>query len=528
MTATTLVLGLLVAVVALTTLANRIRIPYPIVLVFGGLLLAAFPSLPKIRLEPDLVLLVFLPPLVYAAAWQSSPRELRANLRPILLLAVGLVLTTTIVVAKLSYLAVAELALPAAFVLGAIVSPTDTVAAEAVIRRLHVPGRIATVLGGESLINDATGLVAYAFAVEAARHGSFAPLDAVLEFVKVSIGGGAIGLIVGVAVTWVLHRVEDAPVAITCTLLAPYAAFLPAQELGLSGVLAVVAAGLYGTWHEPTALSSDQRLQARAVWETATFVVNGVLFILIGLQLRTVIDSLADPATHTIHYSALSLVWYVAITSAVVIVVRVIWVFVATYLPRLLSPGLRRRDPYPDWRNVAVIAWAGMRGGISLAAALALTAGGHFAETQIALVTFLVFGVILGTLIVQGLTLPLLIARLRLGDDGVAEREAEVGRLEAAQAALRRLGELEPTDEVQDMRLHYQERLDHARAHLEGGEPAHLGGGAEDPHERDRGIRREVIAIERRVVIGLRDRGVIGDEALRTLQHELDLEEIRL
>ena len=171
-----------------------------------------------------------------------------------------------------------------------------------------MPARIATVLAGESLINDATGVMAYGFAVEAARHGSFAPLDAVLEFVKVSIGGGAIGLAVGVMVTWVLRRVDDAPVAITCTLLAPYAAFLPAQELGLSGVLAVVAAGLYSTWHEPTTLSSDQRLQATAVWETATFVVNGVLFILVGLQLRTVIDSLVDPATHTLRYTAWSLI----------------------------------------------------------------------------------------------------------------------------------------------------------------------------------------------------------------------------
>jgi len=534
-----LVLALLVGVVTLSTLARRIHIPYPIVLVLGGLLLGTRSDLPKVSLAPDVVLLLFLPPLVYATAWQTSVRDLRANLRSILLLAIGLVVFTVLIVALVSRTFIAQLGLLPAFVLGAIVSPTDTVAAEAIITRLSVPRRIVTVLEGESLINDATGLVAYTFAVDVAVNGagSFSAPSLALAFVKASVGGIAVGLAVGVVAAWAQRRIGDVPTGIVFSLLVPYAAYLPSQlPVPISGVLAAVTAGLYGGWREPT-LSSDQRLQAFPVWSTVTFIVNGLIFILVGLQLRPIVENLLDARQYPrgqVPYAPATLVWYAALVALLVITVRILWVFPATYLPRLLSRRLRARDPYPGWRNVVIIAWTGMRGGVSLAAALALLARGDLSRPRVNLITFLVFGVILGTLVVQGLTLPALIARLRLSDDGAAtDREEVTARITAMQAVLARLSDPAPVEGaspegIEHLRAYYEKRAAHLASHLDGGtgDGASPSEGADPVHDLRR-LKREMLGVERGAVIGLRNRGVIGDETMRRIEHDLDLDEAR-
>lgn len=538
-----LVLALLVGVVALSTLARRIHVPYPIVLVLGGLLLGAISDLPQVKLAPDVVLLLFLPPLVYATAWQTSVRDLRANLRSILLLSIGLVVFTVLVVANVSSRAIAELGVLPAFVLGAVVSPTDTVAAEAIITRLSMPRRIVTVLEGESLINDATGLVAYTFAVDVAINGagSFSAPSIALAFVVASVGGVAIGLAVGIVAAWAQRRIGDVPTGIMFSLLVPYAAYLPSQlphlPMPVSGVLAAVTAGLYGGWKEPTTLSSDQRLQAFSVWSTVTFIVNGLIFILVGLQLRPIGANLLDPRQYPgdrVPYSPATLVWYAALVALLVIVVRILWVFPGTYLPRLLSRRLRARDPYPGWRNVVVVAWTGMRGGLSLAAALALPARGDLSRSQVNLITFLVFGVILGTLVVQGLTLPVLIVRLRLSDDSAAtDREEATARLAAMRAVLAQLSDAPPMEGaspegVEHLRAYYEKRADHLASHLDGGagDGVSLSEGADPVHDL-RQLKREMLGVERRTVIGLRNRSAIGDETMRRIEHDLDLEEAR-
>jgi CPA1 family monovalent cation:H+ antiporter len=365
MTATiTLVLGLLVATVVFASLATRLQVPYAILLVLGGALLGFLPGLPEVDLNPELILFLFLPPLVYSSAWQTSWREFRANLRPILSLAIGLVLFTTVCVAVVAH---TLLGLPwsIAFVLGAVLSPTDTVAANTIAQRIGLSRRILTVLEGESMVNDATGLVVYTFAVAAAVTGRFELGAAIVQFVVVSLGGLVIGLVVGWPIAWLHRHLDDAPIEITITLLTPFAAYLLAEAVQVSGVLATLSAGLYLSQHSSRFFSSRTRLEANAVWNVLAFVLNGLLFLLIGLQLRHILSTLGDHPAVTVIEEAL-------LISLVVIVVRLIWVFSAAYLPRWLFPGLHARDPYADWRNVAIIAWTGLRGGISLAAVLAL------------------------------------------------------------------------------------------------------------------------------------------------------------
>src|ERR671910_1846352 len=449
------ILVLLAAVAALATLANRVKIPYPILLVLGGLVLGFVPGLPQVELEPDVVFLLFLPPLLYVSALFTSWRDFRANLRPISLLAVGLVLTTTCIVAAVAHWAVG-LPWASAFVLGAIVSPTDAIAATSVAQRLGVPRRIVTVLEGESLVNDATGIVAYRIAVAAVVFGTFSLWQAGLQFVIGAIGGIAVGVATGLLVIWARRHVADDPdIQNTVSLLTPFAAYLLAEEpshwaweqLGLpgefafSGVLAVVATGLYLGRRGPDVISPETRLQGYAFWELVTFLLNGMIFSLIGLQLSGIMERLSEGT----EYTATELVFYGVLISLAVILARFLWVFPATYVPRWFSRTLRERDPSPPVRQVTVIAWTGMRGVISLAAALALplTIGGEAPFPGRDLILFLTFCVILATLVVQGLSLPALIRTLGLEDDGSGEREETKGRIHVAQAALARLEELE-------------------------------------------------------------------------------------
>src|SRR5947209_7871348 len=512
--------GLFVAIVALATLATRLRIPYAVLLVLGGLLLGFVPGLPRIVLDPELILVLFLPPLIYSSAWLTSWREFRASLRPILQLSLGLVLATTIVVAVVAH-TIVGLSLPVAFVLGAVVSPTDAVAASATAKLLGLPRRIVTVIEGESMVNDATGLVVYRFAVAAVVTGSFSLWQAGLQLVIVSLGGLVIGLLIAWPVAWLHRHLDDAPIEITITLLTPYAAYLVADALQLSGVLAVLSAGLYLSRQSSRFFSSNTRLQANAVWNVLVFLLNGLVFLVIGLQLRIILETIAG-------YPLPALVWEALLISLAVIAVRIAWVFPAAYLPRLISPRLRDRDPFPGWRQGAIVAWIGMRGGLSLAAALALplslTGGVPFPQRD--LVIFFTFGVILVTLVGQGLRLVPIVRLLGLEPDSSLEREHAQAHLVEARAALSRLDELAteawvPQDALTYLRSHYEKKLRTLTEAIDGAGNERFDGHA--PAQQR--LRQEVLTAERAAVIGLRNQGRIDDETLRLVERELDLEE---
>jgi Na+/H+ antiporter len=510
--------GLLLAVAVLALLARKLHIPYPILFLVGGLLLGSIHGLPQVRLNPELVFLFFLPPLLFPAALFTSWRDFRANLRPISLLAVGLVLFTTVIVAWLAHHFM-KLPLAAGFVLGAIVSPPDAIAATAIAERLNVPRRIVTILEGESLVNDATALIAYRFAV-AAVTGSFSLASAGVQFFIVGIGGILVGLVVGWLAVWFHKRVDDAPIEITVSLLTPFVAYLPAERLGVSGVLAVVTAGLYLGWRTPEILSYRTRLQAGPVWEMVEFLLNGFVFILIGLQLPEVLSGLPES-----DYSFGKLVGYALIISFAVILIRMFWVFPAAYLPRLLFKKIRAKDPYPNWRHVTIIGWTGMRGVVSLAAALALKE--DFPGRD--LILFLTFVVIFATLVLQGLSLPWLIRRLGIKDDGSARKEELEARLKANRAALnhlKKIAESNPAkaDALERLRVEYE---DHIRQ-VEGDEPKNAGTPLRLFSSEYERLSHEALQEERKTILQLRNESVISDEVLRRIQRDIDLAEIRL
>jgi CPA1 family monovalent cation:H+ antiporter len=462
---------------------------------------------------------------LYPAALFTSWRDFRANLRPIALLAIGLVLFTTVSVAYLAHYFM-DLPLAAGFVLGAIISPPDAIAATAIADRLKVPRRIVTILEGESLVNDVTALVAYRFAVVAVVTGSFSLAHASGQFFVVGIGGNVVGLAVGWLAEQFHKCVDDAPIEITVSLLTPFVAYLSAERLGLSGVLAVVTAGLYLGMRMPEILTFRTRLRGGPVWEMVEFLLNGFVFILIGLQLPEVLSALSG---HSIPVHRL--VWYALLISLAVILVRILWVFPATYLPRLLFRKLCRHDPYPPWRHVTIVVWTGMRGVVSLAAALALPLtlrnGSPFPGRD--LILFLTFVVILATLVLQGLSLPPLIRWLGIQDDRSMEKEERDARLKANQAALTRLneiGERDPAkdDALQRLRVEYE---DHIRQ-VESAEPESAGTPLRLFSSEYERLSHEALQIERVTIIKLRNQDVISDEVLRRIQRDIDLAEARL
>jgi monovalent cation/hydrogen antiporter len=524
-----LLLVLLFAIALLAFLAGRIHLPYPIVLALGGLALGFLPGLPSIALQPELIFLLFLlflPLLLYADAWSTSWRDFRFNLRSISLLAIGLVIATTLIVAVVAHTMLPHFSWAAAFVLGAIVSPTDAVAATAIAQRLGAPQRLVTIVEGESLVNDASGLVIYRFALVAVITGAFSLAQASLTFIWVCVGGVAIGLIVAWLNTQIERRLDDSPVEITLSFLVPFAAYIPAEALGASGVLAVVAAGLDTGRRSARIISPASRLQAESAWEVLIFLLNGLAFILIGLQLRTLLGLVQAE-----HITAAELLTYGVVVSLVVILIRLLWVFPGAYLPRWLFPSIRAREPCPPLRVVFVLGWMGMRGVVSLAAALALpltlASGQAFRERP--RIVLLTYCVILATLVGQGLTLPELMRRLHVGTDGAEEREEEVARLSSARAALRR------SDEVAEEKWASEETVAYLRAIHERRTHRYDGDGDVDEAARDRveddvtrRLKREVLLAERQAVIQLRDEGTIGDGVLRRIERELDLQDIWL
>jgi Na+/H+ antiporter len=516
---------LLGAAALLAQLARVLRVPYPILLVVGGLGLGFVPGLPTVQIAPDVIFIIFLPPLLNAAAFSSSPLDLRAHLRPIMLLAIGLVLLTTVAVAAVAHFVVG-LPWAASFVLGAILAPTDPVAAEAIFRRLGVPERVGTVVGGESLINDGTGLAAFRVAL-AAVGGTFSFWEAGLEFFL--IGGG--GILVGLALAWAIlplwARLRDPSIMITFSVLIPYGVYILAEEvLHASGILAVVTYGLYQGWKAPRLFpDASSRIQTLAFWGVLIFVLEALLFILVGQQLPAIVGELGE-------YSFAQVLLYAALVYAAVLVARFAWFFTTPFLHPVFNRLLRSRYLRAPWQERLVMGWSGMRGAVSLAAALAVpvTIGGERFEGR-DLILFLTFAVILATLVLQGLTLPLLIKSLRLKVDGDAGTLTELrARLEGARAALDKLDRIRDDERVpsgarEQMRDHYEGRL---RRYEEGIE---AGGATEEYAESSaawRKWRRDLIGAEREAILSLRDRGEISPEVMRRIERDLDLEESRI
>ncbi len=496
------ILGLLIAVVLVATVADRLRIAYPILLVIAGLVVAVLPFAHRVTLEPDLILLVFLPPLIYDASLDTSARELRTHWRPILLLAVGLVLATMTLVAAVFHLLVPQSTWGEAFALGAIVSPPDSVAATQIAGKLGLPRRLVPILGGAGLMNDATALTAYQGAV-ASVATTLTVGDVAARFVFAVLAGVGIGLAVGWAGTRLLRFTETPVIENTMLLILPFAAYLPADKLDASGVLAVVACGLYFGRFGSRSLTAGARLQQRQIWELIVFLLTGLSFLLVGLELRPILETLTARTSGSLVLESLAVV-------GAVVVLRLAWMFGVTSLPRgnrLLSTS---QGTPATWRETTVVGWAGMRGAISLAAALALPT--TFAERD--LVLFLTFAVIVATLVGQGLTLPPLIRRLGLisrdEQDLVLTAEA---RRRLIVLALTRMDDLAaegrtPDDVARRLRTGYEALLDHVDRRLDslssdgGGGDATSSDGQDDEeshadYEAEMELRRKVIAVER-------------------------------
>jgi CPA1 family monovalent cation:H+ antiporter len=524
---TELVFVLLAVVAAVTLIASRIGIPYPILMVVAGLVVGLLPGWPGVELAPQTVLALFLPPILFAGAYFLSPREMWRNIRPILLLAIGLVLTTTLAVAAVLMALAPALGWPAALALGAIVSPPDAIAATAIARRLSLPRRLVIILEGESLVNDATALTIYRLAVAAALGtGALDLPSAAANFAVITIGGALIGLVVGLVATWLLSLLDDPPVEVLLSLLTPFAAFVPAESIGESGVLATVVAGLIMGYRSPRIMSSSTRVLGTSVWSILIFVVNGLAFLLVGLQLPTVVRSVEGVSPGQLAVLA-------AAVCLTVVVVRVVWVYPATYVPRWLFPSIARRDPAPPARVPLVLGWGGMRGAVTLAAALALPLDPAFPGRG--LIIFLAFAVILVTLVGQGLTLPPLIRALNVRDDGSGEHEELHARTVATEAALVRIeemraevpGHLPLLDQLKERYEHRTEHLVHEHGTVaEPSDPSEMTPEEVEELEHDE-IRRAIISAERLAVLELRDHGEIGDEALRRVERDLDLDELR-
>ncbi len=506
MTEIELFVFLMFAVAVLAGLGLRSGVPYPVALVLGGLVIGLVPGLPSPELDPDLVFFVFLPPLLYAAAITVSAAELRANWAPVTRLAVGLVLVT---IAAVAAVANAVLGIPwaAAFVLGAVLGPTDPVSAAAVLDRLGITGRTKTILQGESLINDGTGLTAYKIAVAAVGGSAGSVAGIGLEFATVAAGGIAIGLTVGWLFAHLRRIVADPSLDVTLSVVTPFIAYVPAEELGVSGVLATVAAGLYVGSRSLDIIEPGTRLRTLAFWESAAFLLDGLLFVLIGVQVPTILGRIEG-------VDAWTLIGYALLITAVVMGIRFLW---ALLVPAVLRSGTSRGE------RVA-IAWSGMRGGVSLAAALAIPIEG-FPDRD--LVIFVAYAVIVLTLVLPGLTLAPLLRRLDLVESEDDRRAAAEARLRITRAGLERLEDVAgdaPEHVVQRLRDRYGARLERLEQRIEGQQDEH---GQSDVAVAGR-LLAEMIDAERDALKAMRAERAVGAEVLTEIERELDLDESRL
>ena len=521
----TVILLLLVLVAAFAAVARRLKVPYPIVLVVAGLVISFFPRIPKIPLEPNIVFVIFLPPLLYASAWLMSWREFRRNAVVIGLLAVGLVGFTVWGVAEFSDRFITALDWKAGFLLGAVISTTDAIAATSIAKTIGLPRKIVDILEGESLLNDATGLLALEIGIAIMVRGQMPTVGGGLtRLVYLIVGGLVIGLLIGVVVGWLEKFIDDGPVELVVSLVVPYAAYLAGERAHASGVLAVVACGIYMSRRSTEFFSPAVRLQVNGAWQALTFMLNGLVFVLIGLQLPYVLAGIHG------RYGVGTLIFYGVVFSAVLILLRLVWVFpavkIASFVERRWLGHTEEAELKP--REVFVVGWTGMRGVLALAAAISvpevLWNGKEFEARN--LIVFLAFCVIFVTLVLQGLTLPALIRGLGLcGSTGMEPEEREARRtvLKAAIRYLeegRKRGDAELEHSYDDLIHRYRHKL------------AVVGGGAESVAEVDReayskmrSIAAETLEAERRTLIGLRDRGQISDDVMRTIERELDLAE---
>ncbi|HEY5800127.1 MAG TPA: Na+/H+ antiporter [Burkholderiaceae bacterium] len=518
-----IILGLLATVAAVGALAKRVPIPLPLLQAGAGLLLSFAPGFEQVQLDPAIFFALFIPPLLFSEGWLIPKRELMQVLRPVLLLALGLVTLTVLVVGYAIHLLIPSLPLAAAFALGAIVSPTDAVAISAISHKLELPSRLTHIIGGESLINDASGLVAFKVAVAAMATGYFSFSDTGLDFLVLSFGGLACGLAVAGAIgmlrLWLVSgNISEPVIQSTLSLLTPFAAYFAAEALHVSGILAVVAGGIYAGMHDTRHLNVENRLQTWEVWRVLLFVFNGVVFLLLGLQLRGIMGGLAG-------YSGAQLAAYTGAVYALVLVTRMAWVYPAAYLPRWLFPHIAKREERPHGGAVFLLGWAGIRGSVTLAAALSLPvlAGGGQPFPGRDLIIFIAAGVIVLTLVVHGLTLPMLITKLGIAGDGIFEREEHMARVALANAAIKRLephrGEMStPHEQAYAARLAgvYQRRV----RHLDPDAPESRQIAVELKVERN--IRLTALDAEREELFALNKARRINEEVLRKLQRELD------
>ncbi|HET7633433.1 MAG TPA: Na+/H+ antiporter [Burkholderiales bacterium] len=519
-------LALLCAVAALGALSKRVAIPLPILQMAGGVAISFVPGFADIRIDPPLFFALFIPPLLFSEGWRIPKRDFFRVMRPVLLLALGLVALTILVVGYLVHVLIPGVPLAAAFALGAIISPTDAVAVSAITRKLQIPDRITHVIKGESLINDASGLVAFKFAVAAVLTGAFSLQRAALSFLVLSLGGAIVGLavawIVGGLRLWLLRRESSEPIIqTTLSLLTPFAAYFAAEQLHVSGILAVVVAGVYAGIHDTRNLATETRLQTWEVWTMLLFAFNGLVFVLLGLQLRGVIAGLAG-------HSWRELAAYAAILSATVIVLRIAWVFIGAYLPRWLFRKVREREEPLHPADVFIVGWSGIRGSITLAAALSLpflaAAGQFFPERN--LLIYLAGSVIVITLLVHGLTLPLLIRWFKIVGDGIAEREENMARIAVAEAAIRQIRQhaIAPHEHVFAARLiaSYERKIQHLAAAKKDR------GDFETRVNAESSLCFDALSAEREELFRLQQNQSINEEVLRTIQREIDYAESSL
>ena len=518
-----IILGLVFVASLLQPVARRFDVPLAIAQVFGGILLSTLPLFPTVPFDPELTFVLFVPPLLYRAASTSSLRDTRKNARPIFLLAVALVLVTIAAVAAVAHSLAPRIPWAAAFVLGAIVAPSDADVTTAIVRRLGLPTRLVTILEGETLLNDTTAFVSYRMAVRAAALGSFSLVWAAGAFVAITIGGLAVGLAVG----WVFRKLRplftDSIAISTLSLMTPFAAYLLAEQFGASGVLAVVAAGAVSSRSPLRTTSARTRVRTNVVWDTATFAIGALVFTLIGLQIGRLVPEF-------LQRGALALSVAVLVISVTVVATRVLWIFPAAYVPRLVSRRLRARDPMPSWRALVILGWAGLRGGDTLVMALAVplvtASGAPFPARE--LVLPIAFGVILVTLLVQGFTLRPLIKLFALPRGDVVEVEERRARLEAEQAAVKKLEEIGGLGHIPANALAQMRAAIGQRTRLDLDDTDHAGGHTGLTLEDSiRDAEQQLREASREAVARLRDDEVIGDAAFSRVISDLDLDEVR-
>jgi CPA1 family monovalent cation:H+ antiporter len=512
------VLSILAAIAALYALSIRVGVPYPTLFVLGGLLLAFVPGLPRIHLEPDLVLLVFLPPLLFIAAIETNIRELRQNIAPITRLAFGLVVFTVAVVAIVVQALVPGMGWAAAITLGAIVAPTDALAATSVFRRLHTPRLVTALVEGEALFNDATALVIYRTGVAIVAGGSFALLATGAQLIVALVGGIAIGLLVGWLAAQLLSRIDEPTVEVIISFVLPFAAYLPADVLGVSGVLAAVTAGLVIGSRYGRILTARSRTLWLFSWKMVGFVLNGFVFLLIGLELPTVAEALQARGR-------IELAVVVVVVCVVVIGTRFLWTYVASLLPNTPYRRIARRDLRLARYGRFIVGWAGLRGAVSLAAALALPR--DFPERD--LILLVTFAVIIVTLVGQGLTLPWVVRRAGFGALNIDGDEPTMARQAAYAAGLDEIGRQRDiwADEHKPLLDRLESGLQDRTQHLATEDPTETAARNQE-HEEHQQIQLAVIGAQRSAVIALRDARQINDQTLRLVERELDLEELRM